>query len=405
MTQTPPLNADNRRDMTSRFINDYIFHRHLTQAGAADHDDGADKYDAAYAQVRSTQRPADFDWRQLQAGEIRLLSQPDTLCYVLIVQRWDTAHYLVLPFSRFPLPATDEEILLSHTRTEYLSVLQLWNARTLHPLFLRRSWLVDTLTDDELALAQDALAYVLTGEGDCEHFINRMALPIRRPFDPRLDYKNTALEHYAALDATDFDWAQQCELYSETAVWSESTAPAENTVAEKSTPVETDLIIPPRPPIPWPPIPRRPPRPFPFPKTFLKPVAYAAAGDEELSPCWFFDAPSNRLLPRLHAQELQPEHLDDESRARARYCYPDFSPAPLDPEANLLWDIGKLNLPADSYDALFIHTSKRILLGSGFAQVNEYGANVVFSDWLSEDAADVRTPSDVSIFLCKEAQL
>ena len=384
MTIIPPLDAGSRRDMTSRFIDDYLFHRHLLQAVADDHDDTASDQDGAQAQLRSTQRPADFDWQPLHAGEIRLLSQPDTLCYVLIVQRWDDVHYLVVPFSRFSLPATDEEILLSHTRAEYLSVLQLWNARTLHPLFLRRSWLVDTLTADELALVRDALAYVLTGEGNSEHFINRMALPIRRAFDPRLDYKDSALERFAALDATDFDWSQQCETYSEAKVWDDSK------VVAKSTRVKADVFIPPV---------------LFFPKTFFKPVAYAAAGGEELSPCWYFDTPSNRLLPRLHSREVLPSLPDDETRARARFSYPEFSPAPHDPDANLLWDICDLALAHGSYDALFIHTTKRLLLGSGFAQVNEYGANVAFCDWLSADASAVKTTGDVTIFVCQEAQL
>lgn len=391
MKHAKTAHDEKRREMTSRFINDYLLYCKVLQNAAAGADDNQDdaRYSDAATPMHSSQHPADFNWHPLLPGQIRLLSQPDSLCYVLILRQWDQATYLVVPFSRFSLPATDEEILLSHTRTEYLSVLQLWNARTLHPLFLRRSWLVDTLDEHELALARNALAYVLTGEGDCDQFMMRMGLPVYRSFDPRLDYKEKALARFAAIDAADFDWTEQCETFSEESVWNVTT----NTTSVENAAVHDATIL----------LPTFSPKKYP--RLFFKPVPLAAAGDENRSPCWVFDTPTNKLLQALREGVELPQPEANDNPPRARFCLPDFAPEPANPDNVLLWNLADLKLPPGSYDALFVHSQKRVLLGSGYALVNDDGKYVSFTDWLSTDNPPVSSPADLTIFICQEARI
>jgi hypothetical protein len=392
MKQPTSPHDDTRREMTRRFIDDYLLHSHLQQNAAAVPDGSLDdaRYSSDTVQPRSSQSPADFDWQSLQPGQIRLLSQPESMCYVLILQQWDLSSYLVVPFSRFSLPATDEELLLSYTRTEYLSVLQLWNVRTLQALFLRRSWLVDCLNDDELALAQDAQAYVLTGKGDYAQFIMRMGLPVKRSFDPRLAYKESSLSHYAAIDAADFDWAEQCDTFSEEPVWNSASASGERSTTPKEN---VSVFLP------------RSARPQKYPSGFFRPLALAAAGDEKYSPCWYFGTAANKLLPALHAGQEVPRLPMQDKIARAQLCLPDFAAAFAEANPTLLWDLAELKLPPGSYDALIIHSQQRVLLGSGYALVNKDGAYLSFSDWLSSEHSAITSPADLTLLLCKEAKL
>ena len=74
----------------------------------------------------------------LGEGQIRLLSQPDELVYVLLMKKWDERSYLVVPFSSYSYPATDLELKVGQKFGGYLEVLQLWNVRTLQNETLRK---------------------------------------------------------------------------------------------------------------------------------------------------------------------------------------------------------------------------------------------------------------------------
>jgi len=377
-----------RRDLTKRFIDQLLVYQ-VVQAHADDSTDedetprplsdasGADSSAAVKALV------ADFAMDKLAAGQVRLLSQPDSLCHVLLLRQWDSASYLIVPFSRFPLPATDEELLLNDGRTDYLAVLQLWNARSIHALFLRRSWLVDTLTDSELATARQALAFVQTGQCLPEEILSQMALPIQSADDPRLDYKAAALDRFAALDSADFAWMEQCDHFAQHAAWrSSATTPAgrENTIQPVDFSRRRRLRV------------------------AEQELQYAAAGAVQRSPCWRVPLPANQALPAMAHGDLATTGPAVDA-VYARYYGGPFAALQPDQYRTLLWDLSDCDLPMGSYDALFIHSKRRTLLASGYARVDEEDSSVVLSDWLPCEHPPLASAADLTILLCETAVL
>lgn len=149
--------------------------------------------------------PAPFD-PEIKGGQIRLLSQPDDFCHVLILRHFMADdNWLIVPFSPFPYPATDEEFYLGGKRTEYLDVLQFWNARSYHDETLRESWIVDTLNPQELDMAGKIWDASITGDALPEEMLSRMGLPITDGDDPRVGYKRENLEKFRDLDMVDFE--------------------------------------------------------------------------------------------------------------------------------------------------------------------------------------------------------
>ena len=51
----------------------------------------------------------------LQEGQIRLLSQPERITYVVLLQRAENDSFVVMAFSHYDFPASDEEF-----KTEFL---------------------------------------------------------------------------------------------------------------------------------------------------------------------------------------------------------------------------------------------------------------------------------------------
>lgn len=377
-----------RRDLTKRFIDQLLLY--LAVQGHAD--DSADEDEPPPTLPHATSIDhgaavkalvADFAMDKLAAGQIRLLSQPDSLCHVLLLRQWDSASYLIVPFSRFPLPATDEELLLNDGRTDYLAVLQLWNARSIHALFLRRSWLVDTLTDSELATARQALAFVQTGQCLPEEILSQMALPIQSADDPRLDYKAAALDRFAALDNADFAWVEQCDHFAQHAAWRSSAttlAGRENTIQS----VDFSRC-------------RRP-------RVAEQELQYAAAGAVQRSPCWRVPQPANKALPAL-AHGYLATTGPAVAAAFARYYGGPFTALQPDQCRTLLWDLSDCDLPMGSYDALFVHSKRRTLLASGYARVDEEDSSVVLCDWLPCEHPLLASAGDLTILLCETAAL
>lgn len=148
----------------------------------------------------------------LGEGQIRLLSQPDQLIYVLLMKKWDERSYLVVPFSSYSNPATDLELKVDQKLGGYLEVLQLWNVRTLQNETLRKTWLIGKLDDADISAAKSLWNYSIGGETPADDVLAKTGVPIFKSDDLRVKYQDEVLSAFAELDAQDLETAEQDEV-------------------------------------------------------------------------------------------------------------------------------------------------------------------------------------------------
>lgn len=164
-----------------------------------------------------------FPWE----GQIRLLSQTDSITYVLLARKWGDGAFLVIPFSQYADPATDMELKVRHDAGAYLQVLQIWNARTLQTETLRRSWLIGKMNPDDLKEALQLWEYSVGGQKPEASVIARTGVPISRREDPRILYQDQVLQNFAQLDAADLQLASSGKAVEGVAlkpIWRETPA-------------------------------------------------------------------------------------------------------------------------------------------------------------------------------------
>lgn len=369
-----------RKQWTQDFLWEYQLYRKLMQRAT---DDSSENIELVSQQPVGDSKPAlaavaKMNLEGLQVGQIRLLSQPDEMIRVLVLREWGNGIWLVVPFSPFPYPATDEEFFLGGRRTEYLDVLQFWNARTLHALFLRRSWIVDTLAPPELQQAEQIFDASISGDTLPDELLTRTALPITTAPDPRLDYKQENLARFAALDAADFEWNELCAEAAEEAVPElnlERTQVSEPATEQK---VHFD------------------------PGLFSK-LPLAAAGRSEISICWKTPLIPSALLKKF-SQRRPAKKMCHLTRHSASAEEADGFRITEKETPHLLW-----KLPQDcrsaSSDALFFHRESRLMLGTGYTVPEGEEGYIVLSDWCSEEHPDVDSRADITIFLTNPEQL
>jgi len=330
-------------EFTTQFIQQWMLHKSLqpTPEGIAEFEKKNSKYDDSTA--KSTEKPKPFDFDEIKVGDIRQLSQPNGAFYVLVLDKL-VRGYIVITFSEFSIPATGEEFLISNTRAQYLSVLQLWNVRALSPFLLRRSWLIDRVTDDERWLAVRAVAYTMFGDKAPPGFADRVGLPITGPSDPRIDYKHKTLDRYAALYSAEFDWVTQRIYFSHHVVWNR--------------------------------------------KSHIKDIV-----DPTGHQCLMVDQPSNRLLRKLKANEdvrvfkLMGREFNWHMDARGQ----------------LVYSLNDAITPKGFYDVLFIRRDTRNLIGSGYADIKYDHTRIVLSDPLH--GIDIKCKHDIIAILCNAATI
>lgn len=367
-----------RQQWTQNFLQEYQLYRSLlNQANDISGENAPIEQKPAWVAKPPLADAAEPDMDGLQPGQIRLLSQPEQMVWCLLLRNWGAGVWLIVPFSPFPYPATDEEFYLGGKRTEYLDVLQLWNARTLHALFLRRSWLVDTLTPQELQYAECLFDASTCGEELPEELLARTALPITAAPDLRLDYKQESLARFAALDAADFEWGELC---------AEAT---ENPVPE----INPDGLMAAK-FIAW-----QMPR---FDTGLFAPLPMAAAGRRASSICWETPWTPSALLDGFF-QESIPD-ICDMTRHIASAEEPDSFLNTENETPNLLWKLPQECLK-DSSDALFFHRESRLLLGTGYTVRENDEAYIVLADWSSKEHPNLNTPADITICLTEPEQI
>lgn len=194
-----------RRDNSRNFISDYLMDLKLREVSATE---DAEAYDTSRDKILTPPRPFNGDLRE---GQIRLLSQPSELTYAVLLRRWGEDAFVVAPFSRFPSPATDEELKTVFDGGLYLRVIQVWNIRTALDATLRKSWLVGELPQQDIEDAWKVWEWTLGGAELAESILRRTGLPVSLKSDPRNQYMHEELEKFAAFDAEDEANAEKAE--------------------------------------------------------------------------------------------------------------------------------------------------------------------------------------------------
>lgn len=380
MHDANPHNHTTRERLTRDFFQDYLLRCRLRQPDGEDADAQPDETSNATlraADVIDMPSPAPFDLHELLPGQIRLLSQPDEMVWVLILRPWgETGNFLAIPFSPIPFPATDEEWLLGGRRAQYLDVLQIWNARTLHALFLRRSWLVATLNSAELQAANTLFDASLTGTPLPDTLLQNTGLPIFRADDPRLEYKSESLARLERLDAADFHWNELCaEAASQGIAFNHRQNPAPRSKKNAGpTLLNPDFTAP-----------------------LFQSMPLAADGRTAGSPCWDFPMTPLALLTSLCQQPAAVKP------APAASCYAKLdglcpSRIRTGETPPLLWNLPATCTRLDA-DALFFHRESQRLLGSGYLSRQGNDTIVALTDWADPEHPDIPAPDAVTIFL------
>ena len=191
-----------RREATQKFLLAYKLRKQLGEVATEDNettmksDNDSDMREKCARLVR----PFDHD---IGAGQVRVLSGVESIAYVLVTRKWDEGSWLVIPFSMYSSPATDTELKTKVTGGMGLRVLQLWNARSLLTQTLEKSWLVHTLSEEDLADALAAWQWTV-GVGELtDDQLARTGMPIMKRDDPRIEYQDASLANFAKLDAAD----------------------------------------------------------------------------------------------------------------------------------------------------------------------------------------------------------
>ena len=366
-----PTNNENlsRQDLTDAFLREYQL---SCQLSAQATDISGEKL-SLHLGKHEFAAVAEQELASLRAGQIRLLSQPAQMIWVLLLRCWDNGLWLVLPFSPFPFPANNEELLLGGQRAEYLDVLQFWNMRSLYALFLRRSWLVDTLTEEELQSAETFFAAMISADEIPAQLLQKTALPITEVTDLRLDYKQENLAKFAELDAADFIWNELCaEL---------ATEPVPELLAEPLTEDNFEVLMV-----------AEARKKFYLSKELFASLPMAAAGRNESSVCWDCELTARNLLQCLsQGKEMKaPRHdvITDDVRG--------FQ-IQKGEMAKRLWQLP--SSCTSSKDAIFFHREKRILLATGYTVRQGEEGFIVLADWCDDKHEAIDNPSQITIFL------
>lgn len=136
----------------------------------------------------------------LQEGQIRLLSQLERITYVVLLRRWEEDSFVVMTFSHYDFPATDEEFKPEFNGGMYLNTLQAWNTRTLQDETLKKSWLIGNLPALDCSDAWDFWEHLMTGRDLRSALLEKTGLPITSADDPRIQYMKEELAAFDQLD-------------------------------------------------------------------------------------------------------------------------------------------------------------------------------------------------------------
>lgn len=190
--RTPP---DWMRERLARWLRDWQLDRAIRSQEAGNASETRETRPRTCEDAGAAVTVAPFEDPSRPArGQVRLFSPEYPPCreaplYVLILDRLDddTDSLVVVPFSRFTEPATDEEFLLEGLAPG-LRVVQIWNAMILPGKVVSRSWLAATVSGDALDAARAVYRHTVTGEELPASAEKLVGSPLLHPDDPRHDY-------------------------------------------------------------------------------------------------------------------------------------------------------------------------------------------------------------------------
>ena len=194
---------EKRKELVAKFIKSYLIQKELEKTpGFDENEDMGTSEDVKLAACNP------FD-TELEAGQIRLLSNTKRITYVALLRRWEDNSFVVMPFSPYDVPATDEEFTTEYDGGLFQRVLQVWNTRTLQDETLRKTWLISSLSERDIEDAWHLWEASLGGKDVEDRLLEKTALPIYRSNDPRLEYKSQELENLSKLDEEDLAWLEE----------------------------------------------------------------------------------------------------------------------------------------------------------------------------------------------------
>lgn len=183
-----------REKNTNHFLCSYRIQKRMSSVSGFD--ETHDMRTPATLKLHS-QNPFDTN---LQEGQIRLLSQLARITYVVLLHRGEEDSFVVMTFSHYDFPATDEEFKPEFDGGMYLNTLQAWNTRTLQDETLKKSWLIGNLPTSDCSDAWNFWEHLMIGRELKSVLLEKTGLPITSSDDPRVQYMK---EERAAFDQLD----------------------------------------------------------------------------------------------------------------------------------------------------------------------------------------------------------
>lgn len=208
------MSTKEQQNNTFEFLKEWELIQQLESAPAAEPttDNSADE-ETRREMVSEVTQPYDLE---VAAGQIRLLADPERMTYVAVMPWGDSPDmWMVIPFSRFENPATDEELLSADAANApmFQQVYQVWNMRTWHTSIIQRSWVAGKIADaDRAALSAVAQFWLLNTEVPAD-VRARTGAPLAGPDDPRCGYVRESVQLLEQLDAEDLEllFAEEAE--------------------------------------------------------------------------------------------------------------------------------------------------------------------------------------------------
>ena len=195
---------EQRKKSVTDFLASYLMDRELASVPVFDEDEDM-------TTVGTVCEAGAYD-KDLAEGQIRLVKDTERITYVVLLRRWEADSFLVMPFSWYNDPATEEEFRCEFDGGLFLRVLQAWNTRTLQDETLEKSWLIGELPEKDMEDAWNFWQYTLGLEDVSDDLLQRSGLPIYDEQDPRIEYKREELKNFAKLDVLDMENAEKCRV-------------------------------------------------------------------------------------------------------------------------------------------------------------------------------------------------
>lgn len=183
-----------REQNTSHFLCSYKIQKRMSTVSGFD-----ESQDMRTGETVKLHPQNPFD-SNLKEGQIRLLSQLDRITYVVLLHRWEEDAFVVMTFSHYDFPVTDEEFKPEFDGGMYLNTLQAWNTRTLQDDTLKKSWLIGELPASDCSDAWDFWEHLMTGRELKSELLEKTGLPITLSDDPRIQYMKEELAAFDQLD-------------------------------------------------------------------------------------------------------------------------------------------------------------------------------------------------------------